>query len=102
MSREFDTAITIQWTNPAHCGGRSDCYYNIRVNDGPPVQHTPNSFQSNPQETYIVENLQPDTTYSITVSIHNGVSDQDTENTKNRECSIIAGTIQGSKFYQKR
>ena len=48
--------------------------------------------------SYTVENLQPDTTYSITISIHNGVSDQDAENAKLRECSIVVKTIRGSKL----
>ena len=52
------------------------------------------------QETYTIDNLQPDTTYLITVSIHNGVSDQDSDNARIRECTIIAKTLQGSKYNQ--
>ena len=54
-------------------------------------------FHPNSQENFTVESLQPDTTYSITVSVHNGVSDQDSENVRNRECMIVAKTMQGSK-----
>ena len=100
-SEHLDTSITIRWTNPAACGGRSDCNFMIRVNDGPPQLYSPaGGFRPNRQETYIVGNLQPDTTYSITVSIHNGVSDQDADNARLRECSFVATTIQGSKFAQ--
>ena len=61
------------------------------------MQHSP-TFRPNAQETFTVENLQPDTTYSITVSIHNGVSDQDSGNARLRECVITAKTLQGSEY----
>ena len=89
MSESFETALTIQWSTPAHCGGRNDCYYRIKINDGPPMV---------PADDRTLRNLQPDTTYSITVSVHNGVSEQDAENAKSRECVIVATTIRGSKL----
>ena len=92
----FDTGATLQWRNPLQCGGRNDCYYQIKINDGPSVQYIPSTFPD--FSTYTVDNLQPDTTYSITISIHNGVSDQDAENAKLRECSIVVKTIRGSKL----
>ena len=61
------------------------------------MRHSP-VFRPNAQEIFTVENLRPDTTYSITVSVHNGVSDQDPDNAGNRECSVAATTIQGSKY----
>jgi hypothetical protein len=98
VNQRFDTAMAIQWTTPANCGGRSDCYYQIKINNGSPKRHSP-VFRPNTQETIIVDDLQPDnTTYAITVSIHNGVSDLDPENSKNRECLIVAKTLQGSKY----
>jgi hypothetical protein len=97
VSQRFDTAVTIQWITPANCGGRSDCYYQIKINNGSPKQHSP-VFRPNTQETITVDNLQPDTTYSVTVSVHNGVSDQDPDNSRNRECLIVATTIQGSEY----
>ena len=51
-----------------------------------------------PADDRTVRNLQPDTTYSITVSVHNGVSDQDPENARLRECTFIATTSQGSEY----
>ena len=69
------------------------------MNDGSPKQHSP-GFHSNTQEVYTIDNLQPDTTYWITVSIHNGVSDQDPGNAKLRECSFAATTLQGSMYDQ--
>jgi hypothetical protein len=97
VSQRFDTAITIRWRTPANCGGRSDCYYKIKINNGPPKRHSP-LFRPNNQESFTVENLQPDTTYSITVSIHNGVSDQDPDNARNRECLIVNKTLPGSEY----
>ena len=97
IRQSFDTGVTIQWRAPAHCGGRSDCYYQIKINDGSPKMHRP-GFRPNEEEIYDINNLQPDTTYSITVSIHNGVSDQDPDNARLRQCTIVATTIQGSKY----
>ena len=101
ISLQFDTAITIRWRSPANCGGRSDCYYQIKINNDYPKRHSP-VFRPNIQETFTVENLQPSTTYSITVSIHNGVSDQDPDNARNRECVIVATTLQGSKYERSK
>ena len=101
VGQQFDTAITIQWRSPANCGGRSDCYYQIKINNDSPKRHS-SVFRPNTQETFTVENLQPATTYAITVSIHNGVSDQDPDNAENRKCVIVATTIQGSKYGQSK
>ena len=98
ISQQFDTAITVQWRAPADCGGRRDCYYQIKINNGSPKRYSPPVFRPDTEETFTVENLQPDTTYSITVSIHNGVSDQDPDNARNRECLIVATTLQGSEY----
>ena len=96
----YGTSVFLRWRSPPHCGGRSDCYYQIRINDGPGIQYNPTRFTFNAQETYTINNLQQDTTYSITVSIHNGVSDQDADNAKLRECPIVVTTIPGSMFDQ--
>ena len=98
ISQRFDTAITVQWRTPADCGARRDCYYQIKINNGSPKRYSPPVFLPNTEETFTVESLQPDTTYSITVSIHNGVSDQDPDNARNRECLIVATTLQGSEY----
>ena len=97
ISQHFETAVTIQWITPVNCGGRRDCYYQIKIDNGSPEDYSP-VFHPNAQETFTVENLEPYTTYSIAVSVHNGVSDQDSENARNRECVIVAKTMQGSKY----
>ena len=51
-----------------------------------------------PADDRTLRNLQSDTTYAITISVHNGVSGQDAENAKLRECTIVATTIRGSKL----
>ena len=98
VSQQFDTRIDIQWITPPHCGEREDCYYLIKIRNGSPKRHSPSEFRPNSQETFSIRNLQPDTTYQITVSVHNGVSDQDPENVGNRECTIVAATVPGSKY----
>ena len=97
-SEVYDTSVILQWRSPPHCGGRTDCYYQIRINNGPAIQHDQTRFNFNAQVTYTINNLQQATTYSITVSIHNGVSDQDAANAKLRECSVPLTTIQGTMF----
>ena len=101
MAKEvYDTSVELQWNSPSHCGGRTDCFYQIRLNNGPAERYDPTNFNFNAQTGKVVSNLQQDTTYSITISVHNGVSDhdQDTDDAKFRECSIVATTTQGSKF----
>ena len=92
----FDTGARVQWRAPSHCGGRTDCYYQIQVNDQTPLRV--NGVNFNSDESYTVNNLKPDTTYSITISIHNGVSNQDAANAKLRQCSLVVTTIQGSEI----
>ena len=101
VSQHFDTAITIQWRAPANCGGRSDCYYQLKINSSSPEDYSP-VFRPNAQEMFTVDDLESDMTYSITVGVHNGVSDQDSENARNRECMIVAKTVQGSKYDQSK
>ena len=99
MAKEvYDTSVELQWNSPSHCGGRTDCYYQIRINNGPAERYDPTNFNFSAQETYSVNNLQQDTTYCIAISVHNGVSDQDADNEKLRECSIVVKTVQGGKF----
>ena len=98
VSQQFDTRIDIQWITPADCGGREDCFYLIKTGSGSPKRHSPSAFRPNSQEEFTIRNLQPDTTYQITVSIHNGVSDQDPENVGHRECTFVAATVPGSEY----
>ena len=90
-----ETEVTIQWRNPPHCGGRDDCYYLIKVNDGPPIRYTSITINLS---SYTLDSLQPDTRYRVTVSIHNGVSEQDVDGAKSRECSVVVNTMGCSKF----
>ena len=64
------------------------------------MRYDPTNFNFNAQETYTLNNLQPDTTYSIIVSVHNGVSGLDAVNANLRACQIVVATIPGSKFDQ--
>ena len=56
VRQAFDTAITIQWTAPADYGGRTDCYYQIEINKGPPKRYS-SAFHPNIEETFTVDNL---------------------------------------------
>ena len=90
-SEVHDTRVVLQWRSPPHCGGRTDCYYQIRINNGSAIQNYSTRFMNNfnAQVTYPINNLQQATNFLIAVSIHNGVSDQDAVHAKLRECSIL-------------
>jgi len=46
---------------------------------------------------YDVTGLQPVTTYTIRISVHNGVSGNDSQNDDDRRRFIIDTTLEGSK-----
>ena len=77
-------ALTVQWTRPQTIG-RDDFYYNIHFKlsagaIGDYVQHNTLPYKdSNTSSVYTVGDLIPYTSYRVRVSVHNGVSDQHTE-----------------------
>ena len=98
VSQTYAHSVRVQWQSPSHCGGRKDCYYEIAVNGQATVRYDPTAFNVDVLESYTINNLQPSTTYLVSVSIHNGVSDQDPDSAKLRQCFIEVKTKEGSKF----
>ena len=93
-----NTSITIQWTTPTRTG-RPDYYYNVEYSDpNDPsryIQH--NRRRITNANTHRVTGLQPNTTYVIRVSVHNGVSGNDSANDDDRREEVVANTEEGGK-----
>ena len=86
-------SITVKWNRPA-ITGRED-YYNIHYSNpdrpGSFIKHNSNPYIStSPILQYTVSGLRPLTNYSIRVTVHNGVSDQDLAGEEKRWCEVTA------------
>ena len=98
------TTITVRWNRPA-ITGRGDYYYIVEYSDPDEVgavyiQDNSRLVNGNNQVTYTVDGadgsgLQADTEYIIRVSVHNGVSDLDGENTDDRRQEVQVTTPEG-------
>lgn len=89
------TQITLRWRKPMSIG-RNDFYYQIRYSDGDTTgQHSIQSSFDYIQE--VVSGLKPDSSYRFTVTVNNGVSDQDTRDDRLRSCELMTRTMEGSK-----
>ena len=91
------TSITISWSQASDNGGRSDLYYQI--------EYFPTSDQNNrgviymrsTTTTYRITSLKPYTQYTIRVSAHNGVSDQDPDRSQSRVVEQTNRTAEDGK-----
>ncbi|XP_019862227.1 PREDICTED: ephrin type-B receptor 1-B-like isoform X1 [Amphimedon queenslandica] len=85
------TSISIAWDPPVSNGSRSDINYLVSITD----QSNGNSIVPHTTNTTIYKRggLTPLTTYTITVTSRNGVSDQDLSNETNRQVSINVTTM---------
>ena len=89
------TSITVSWSSPIETGGRSDIYYQIEY------------FPTNSQENrgvkymrptrYTITNLKPFTQYTVKVTAHNGVSDQDPDRSQSRTIEQTDRTLRDGK-----
>jgi len=100
-----NTTIIIEW-EPPEIIGRNDCYYNVEHSDPSDIskyiQH--NQERINCSDTiYVVTGLQPVNTYIIRISVHNGVSGNDSQNDDRRRQLVNGTTQEGSKplMYRK-
>jgi hypothetical protein len=94
----MDTQIILQWKKPI-ITGRSDFYYIIEYSDGETTgKHTITSQMEYVQE--ILSNLKPHTMYTFTITVENGVSDQNTGGKDLGSCKLTAATTEGSMLHQ--
>ena len=97
------TSVTVRWTRPEVIG-RSDFYYTLQYSDPDNIGAF---LPANPMRivnsalsvSHTITGLQPYTTYTIQVTSHNGVSDQDTENAALRIVTIQVRTLGGGKLW---
>ena len=95
--------MTVRWTRPEVIG-RSDFYYTLQYSDPDNIGEF---LPANPIKivnsalsvSHTVTGLQPNTAYTIRVTSHNGVSDQDTENAALRIVTIQVRTLEGGKLW---
>ena len=97
------TSVTVRWTRP-EVTGRPDFYYTLQYSDpdnfGEFVPPNPIKIVNSALSvSRTVTGLQPYTTYTIRVTSHNGVSDQDTENAALRIVTIQVRTLEGGKLW---
>ena len=94
------TSVSLSWTRP-EVTGRDDFYYSIEYSDpddtGSFILSNGNYVNSALTVSYTVPNLRPNTPYTIRVTTHNGVSDQDTENEALRRVDLPTRTVEGGK-----
>jgi hypothetical protein len=87
------TQITLRWSKPMSIG-RSDFYYQVKYSDGETTgQHSVESSLDYTQE--VISGLRPDRNYRFTVTVNNGVSDQDARDERLRSCELMARTMEG-------
>ena len=98
VSNKTNTSITIQW-DPPRITGRSDYYYNIEYNDPLNIsiykQHNQERISGTNTTMYSVTGLQPITPYIIRISVHNGVSGNDSQNDDERRQQVSDTTLEG-------
>ena len=100
--RTRENSITVRWNRPA-ITGREDYYYNIHHSNpdlpGSFIKHNSNPYiSSSPILQYTVSGLRPLTNYTIRVTVHNGVSDQDLAGEK-RWCEVTAASGKMRKLW---
>ena len=86
----------MQWEHPLIIG-RDDYYYNIHYSSqdvpGNFTRHNRNPFiKDSSVVQYSVSGLRPLTNYTIRVTVHNGVSDQDPKEEEMRRCEVSGTT----------
>ncbi len=97
-ARTQANTIAITWERP-FTTGRDDFYYNILYTDPDfPgeirfIQHNLDPFiKDSPLAQYSLSGLRPLTNYTIRVTVHNGVSDQDPGGREEKMCQVSVTT----------
>ena len=90
-----EQTVSISWSKPDDTG-RDDFYYTVEYSDGKSVGSVPVVSQERVVQ-YSITGLRPATDYTITVTVENGVSDQDAQNEYLRRCDLKLTTQEGSE-----
>ena len=89
-------SLNVQWERP-EVTGRDDYYYMLEYSDGESVGSNQVINQSQ-VVSQLITGLKSITDYTITVTVVNGVSDQDKENEFKRTCELAVTTTEGGMF----
>ena len=87
----------VEWERPTVVG-RADYHYILDYSDGENVESLQVVNQSQVVSN-LITGLKPVTEYTVTVTTVNGVSDQDEENQRNRQCQLQITTLEGGIEY---
>ena len=90
-----EQSINISWEIPRNTG-RDDFYYNVKYSDGDSIESN-SVFSQDMVVQYSIDGLKPGTDYTITVTVENGVSDQDLQNEHLRRCELRLTTREDSE-----
>ena len=91
-----DQLLNIYWRRP-DITGRDDYYYILAYDDGESVgSHS--IINKSQMVSQLITDLKPATEYTITVTVVNGVSDQDKENEFKRMCHLRTTTLEGGSY----
>ena len=69
-----NVTCTIGWVAPLYNGGRSDTFYNITYVDECSIISGRSNSITTTNTSYVINNLNPATTYQIRITAENGVS----------------------------
>ena len=90
-----EQTVNISWSKPDDTG-RDDFYYVVEYSDGESVGSVPVVSEERVVQ-YSIGGLRPATDYTFTVTVENGVSDQDAQNEYLRRCELKLTTQEGSE-----
>ena len=81
--------MSVEWNKPS-ITGRDDYYYTLEYTGGESVK----LINQSQVVSHLITGLKPFTSYTISVTVANGVSDQDKQNESERKCTLIATTAE--------
>lgn len=97
LMNKTDKQVSLYWNRP-RLTGRSDFYYTIAYSDGEIVHGralTQKWLEHYRRGHFRI--ITPATMYTFAVTVHNGVSSQDSKNEHLRRCELTTNTNEGSE-----
>ena len=89
-------SLNVEWERP-EVTGRDDYYYILQYTDGESIGSN-QVIDRSQVVSQLITGLEPVTRYTITVTVVNGVSNQDMENEFKRRCELMVTTTEGGIY----